>query len=236
MRSRPDPILILWDIDQTLVNIGSASRKLYEVAFRKATGHTLQVLADMAGRTERAIVTDTLALHGLSAHDEMLEVFYSRLAEAAQELRPTIIQEGRAMPGAEVALTAFTVEGFIQTVVTGNIRRIAEIKLESFGLDSYIDFEVGGYGSDGIDRATLVRLARQRSAAFYGQDFSANRTFVIGDTPHDIRGARDVGVRSVGVASGNSSIEALHKADADVVLPDLRNVAELRAAIVGDHG
>jgi phosphoglycolate phosphatase-like HAD superfamily hydrolase len=56
---------------------------------------------------------------------------------------------------------------------------------------------------------------------------------VIGDTPYDIKAARGVGVHSIGVASGGSTIEALKEAGADVVLPDLRDGTALRTAVFG---
>jgi len=54
---------------------------------------------------------------------------------------------------------------------------------------------------------------------------------VIGDTPHDIKGAHDAGVRAVGVGTGKSSLADLTAAGADAVLPDLTDAAALRWAV-----
>jgi phosphoglycolate phosphatase-like HAD superfamily hydrolase len=54
---------------------------------------------------------------------------------------------------------------------------------------------------------------------------------VIGDTPHDIQGAHDNGVRAVGVATGASNVAELQAAGADAVLPDLSDLGALRTAI-----
>ncbi|MGX1955023.1 M24 family metallopeptidase, partial [Streptomyces anulatus] len=47
--------------------------------------------------------------------------------------------------------------GIVQSVVTGNIRPVAEVKLQVFGLDTHIRFPYGGCGEDHDDRAELVR-------------------------------------------------------------------------------
>ncbi len=56
---------------------------------------------------------------------------------------------------------------------------------------------------------------------------------VIGDTPHDVKGAHDAGARAVGVATGASSAEELAAAGADAVLSDLTDIGALRAAVFG---
>jgi len=233
--SRREPTLILWDIDQTLVSIGTLARRLYEVAFLEVTGQVLGELAEMAGRTERAILADTLELHGVPTTAETLDALYEALAIAAHDLREDIACEGFALPGASAALRALAGDCVVQSVVTGNLRPLAVLKLEAFNLASYIDFDIGGYGSDSSDRASLIRLAWQRANDKHGIRFRAGRIFVIGDTPHDVRAARAVGVRAVGVASGASSVEELREAGAHTVLPDLRDSAILRT-IVGAGG
>ena len=65
MTSPPEPSLILWDIDHTLVRITGVSREIYAEAFRLVTGQPLRELADIAGPTERAIIVDTLILNAL---------------------------------------------------------------------------------------------------------------------------------------------------------------------------
>ncbi|WP_326680997.1 hypothetical protein [Streptomyces sp. NBC_01237] len=64
------------------------------------------------------------------------------------------------MPGAAAALAALAdMDGVVQSVVTGNIRAVAESKLQTFGLDTHIQFAYGGYGEDHDDRAELVHTA-----------------------------------------------------------------------------
>jgi phosphoglycolate phosphatase len=46
----------------------------------------------------------------------------------------------------------------------------------------------------------------------------------VGDHPGDVRAARTAGVHAVVVATGPTSVEALHAAGPDVVLPDLTHL------------
>ncbi|WP_405579210.1 HAD family hydrolase [Streptomyces sp. NBC_01190] len=220
------PSLILWDVDRTLVSFGGGtSRAIYERAFRQVTGKPLGELADMSGRTDRAITAETLRLNGIDEPEALFSDFYAALATAAEQLADRMREVGTVLPGAPEAIASCAAQGTVQSTVTGNIRPIAITKLTALGLGDGLDFTVGGYGDDGSDRADLVRLARQRASEKYGHGFPGTRTVVIGDTPHDIRGALDADALAIGVASGKSTSAELREAGADIVLPRLTNFA-----------
>ncbi|WNI15744.1 HAD family hydrolase [Actinacidiphila sp. ITFR-21] len=231
----PGPALVLWDVDHTLIRIGGGvSRALYEHAFREVTGRPLVALADMAGRTDRAITLETLRLNAVDRPERLLGGFYAALAEAAEALAGRMREVGEVLPGAREAVAAFAGRRAVQTAVTGNLRPVALAKLTALGMTGTVDLTVGGYGDDGSDRADLVRRARARAAGKYGFGFPGRRTIVIGDTPHDIRGAHDAGAFAVGVATGNTPAGALQAAGADIVLPSLTEHALLAHAVDGD--
>ena len=80
----------------------------------------------------------------------------------------------RAMPGAAAAIEALASAGTRQSVLTGNIRPLAELKLGLAGLGDHLDLDVGAYGDAHEVRAELVPVAR-RAAGGYGTDFPAGR-------------------------------------------------------------
>ncbi|WP_435173727.1 HAD family hydrolase [Actinacidiphila sp. bgisy145] len=223
----PASRLILWDIDHTLVRIGGGvSRSMYERAFQQVTGRPLGELADMSGRTDQAITTETLRLNGVDEPEALLADFYAALAAAAEQFTDRMREVGTVLPGAREAIASCTTRGAVQTAVTGNIRRIAEAKLAALGLGDGLDLSVGGYGDDGSDRADLVRQARKRASQKYGHDFAGAHAVVIGDTPHDVRGALDADALAVGVASGKNTSDELREAGAHIVLASLTEFAD----------
>lgn len=229
------PLLVLWDIDHTLVSITGVGREIYARVFERLTGRPLVHLAQMAGRTEQAILRETLILNGVEP-GASFDAFYAALEDVARSLEDRMRESGRVLPGVRDALVALQAEGAVQSLVTGNIPALAAMKLEAFGLDRFVDLEVGAYGDDDSDRAVLVRLAIERVEAKYGRGFKPEHAVVIGDTPHDVRGALDNGALAVGVATGSSDADELAAAGAHVVLPDLRDLKPLHVAVLTRRG
>ena len=83
--------------------------------------------------------------------------------------------------------------GVTQSVLSGNILPNAIIKLAVFGLDGFMDFEAGGYGSDDEERPALVAVAQRRAAIKYAELFTVSNTVLIGDTPRVRQRGRPAG-------------------------------------------
>jgi phosphoglycolate phosphatase len=248
-------LLVLWDVDYTLVSADGLGTRLYEVVFLEMFGRKLPRVAPKAGRTDRAIIADTLAMAGLDAPRERVDAFLATLA------RQVAVADGmnvrvRALPGASDAIAALAAGsggaagsgdtaagsgdaaagsggGIRQSVLTGNIRPLAALKLRQAGLNDHLDLDVGAYGDVHEVRAELVPVARLAASQAYGADFSGWSTVLVGDTPLDVEAALAAGARVVGVATGTYSQEELTAAGAHAVLPDLTDAARVRAAVTG---
>jgi phosphoglycolate phosphatase-like HAD superfamily hydrolase len=118
-----------------------------------------------------------------------------------------------------------------QSLLTGNVRPLAEVKLAPLGLTEHLDLDVGAYGNEHEVRAELVHLARKRAALAYGHEFGGEATVIIGDTPLDIGAGLVTGARTVGVATGSFTMDELVAAGARVVLPDLTDTDAVLAAV-----
>ncbi|GEC09641.1 haloacid dehalogenase [Streptomyces spinoverrucosus] len=186
--------------------------------------------AKIDGITESVIFRETAKLHGLTTDCTDFELFAQALAEEHVKRATELRERGHALPGAAAVLDALDADSVQQTVVSGNVRPVAEIKLQVFGLDQHILWELGAYGEDHDTRAALVRLSLQ------GAEATAAQTVLIGDTPADVQGAHANGVRVIAVASGRSDKAALRDAGAEVVLPDLRETALLVKLVRGMSG
>lgn len=222
-------LLVLWDLDYTLVSADGLGTRMYEVVFREMFGRELTAVADKAGRTDRAIVGDTLALAGVpvSAVDTFLGAL-SRLAVADAVPGPV-----RPLAGAAAAISALAAAGIRQSVLTGNIKPVAALKLERAGLRDHLDLDAGAYGDVHEVRAELVTAARAAATRVYGMDFPGSRTVLVGDTPLDVEAALATGARAVAVATGSYPAADLAAAGAHVVLPDLTDAGAVLAAVTG---
>jgi phosphoglycolate phosphatase len=146
-----------------------------------------------------------------------------------------VAERGRALPGAAAALAALAARrrAAVQSVLTGNVRPLAEAKLGALGLTGYLDLEIGAYGDHHENRAELVHLARRNAARAHRGDFGGDATVVVGDTPLDVSAAQAAGARAVAVATGTSSAADLAAAGADAVLADLSDTGAVLTAILG---
>ena len=209
------------------------TRAAYAEAFGTVAGRPLIQLPQMAGRSESEIFFDALALNGVDVvadgqAERLLEPFSAELASALQARSDELASQGQLLPGAADALAAVAkLDGAVQTVLTGNSRATALLKLRAFGLDGFVDFDIGGYGSEAYPKGTLLRVARQRAAEKHGVPFGEDVTVYVADSPRDVDAAHIGGARSLAVASGRVSAAELRDAGADAVLPDLADTAAL---------
>jgi len=233
-------LLVLWDIDYTLVEADGVGRRLYEMAFAELYGRPLAIApteVSMAGRTDRAISMDVLRLAGVPDPRGEVGRFEAALTRLAPAVADLVAATGRALPGAAAALTAIAAlagrAGPRQSVLTGNVRALAAAKLAPLGLAPLLNLDVGAYGDEHEVRAELVHLARRRSAAAYGRRFDGEGTVLVGDTPLDVHAAKATGARAVAVATGHFTAGQLAAAGADAVLADLTDTGQVLSAVLG---
>jgi phosphoglycolate phosphatase len=257
-------LLVLWDVDHTLIDAGGLSSHLYGMVFAELFGRELPQVAPMAGRTDRAIIVDTLTLAGIPDPRGHVPAFIDELTRQAPAFGERVRSRGRVLPGVPEALASLAAAataavvaspaslaaagagggggGLVrppvlvrQSVLTGNIRPLAEVKLGALGLGDPLDLDIGAYGDMDEVRAELVRVARTAAAAAGSgaADFEGEATVLVGDTPLDVAAALATGARAVGVATGDFTEAELAAAGAHAVLPDLSDTARVRAAIIG---
>lgn len=227
------PLLVLWDVDGTLIYNGGVSKQAYALGFELLTGQppTERVITD--GMTDTAIMRSLFERHGLELTPGVESRIANVMVEALACLLPELRERGHAMPGASEAIDALAdLPGVIQSVLTGNIAPNAYAKVAAFDLDSKLDFEVGGFGSDHEVRSKLVGAARDKVLSKYGIMFDPSKTVIIGDTLRDIEAGREGGARVIAVASGAFSKDQLSDGGADLVLPNLRDTDGLMTCLL----
>ncbi len=213
------------------------TRDAYVEAFPAVAGRPLLRLPQVAGRSESEIFFDALALNGADVSaggtaESLLEPFSAALAAALEARRDDLVSQGQLMPGAAAAVAAVAkLDGVVQTVLTGSSKSSAMLKLRAFDLDSFVDFDIGGYGSEAYPKGTLIRVARERAGVKHQVTFGEDATVYVADSARDVDAAKIGGARSLAVASGRASAAELRDAGADAVLPDLTDIAGVVALV-----
>ena len=230
----PDRV-ILWDIDGTLVEIGPTGASIFDIAIERVLGrHPGEHGVRMSGKTDPQIALEILVGSGLAEVEatehlpEVVRHLESELAGLEAEVRA----RGRVLPGVVDVLTTLAGDPSVhQSLVTGNLRPNAVVKLDAFDLLPLVDLETGAYGSDDADRLRLVPIALERAARLRGVDVDRARTWVVGDTPRDLACAREGGVRCLLVATGGASRDDLAACAPDALLDDLTDTAGVVAIL-----
>lgn len=227
------PPLVLWDIDGTLIRGSRATTEAFLSALR--TVYELEGelrRTDFGGKTDGEIVLEVLALHAVNEALalERLPQFAARYHELAQAALERLRGEVQVLPGVRTALAALHAAGAVQTLLTGNLRPTAEIKLKAANLDTAFRWDCGAFGSDDRVRDRLVAVAEAKTRVA-GLPF--DRTVVIGDTPRDVQCARAGSAWVVAVATGTYNLDALRSTHPDALLPNLSDTAATLQAIIG---
>ncbi len=124
------------------------------------------------------------------------------------------IFENQVYPGIPETLQRLKQKGFRICMATSKPEHYALQIAEYFQIDGYFDF-IGGSLMDGrrTKKADVIRYVLQECEV---QDKS--RVLMVGDREHDILGAKQVGIHSLGVLFGYGSREELEKAGAERIV------------------
>ena len=226
----------MWNIDLTLIDVGKVARDAFADAFRRVTGRPLAALPQMAGRSDTEIFFESLYLNDVPprmAEDAELLARYSHALETTFALRrDELARYGRLLPGAGAAVLAVAgVPGVVQTVLTGTIKPNAVCKLRSFGLDTALDLEIGGYGSDAYPRGSMLMRVRHQASEKYDAPVEHVPAVYVADSERDIEAAALGGARCIAVATGRATVAELRDAGADLVLTDLADTGQVLTAV-----
>ncbi|MBV9488963.1 MAG: HAD hydrolase-like protein [Verrucomicrobia bacterium] len=217
--------LFLFDLDGTLLTTDGAGR----AALKLASADVLGVDEDLndivvSGNTDSNICREILAKHRLPfAESTLNQLLGAYLARLVDQLK---VKPGRVLPGVVALLEFIGRTTAAKGLLTGNLRRGADLKLRTHNLSRYFDF--GAFGDDSFDRNNLGPIALGRAQARYKTRIVPADTYVIGDTPRDVACARAFDAKAVAVATGYYSMEELAETQPDFLWPDLSDLPEVR--------
>jgi len=214
-------MVVLFDIDGTLIDSGGSGTRSWRAAFEKLYG----VPADIgefssAGQTDPQVARETFrgVLDRDPEQDELSNLYAQYLLFLADDIWTSA--NYRVLAGVEPTLVRLGEAGATIGLVSGALEGAARTKLMPANLNRYFVF--GAYGTDSPDRGELTSRAIDKATRLHPQLTPAG-VFVVGDTPLDIAAARAAGAVSVGVASGAYSTDQLSDAGADHVMGSLED-------------
>lgn len=212
-------ILLLFDIDGTLISTGGKAFAALAEAFLQVVGKKAPVNGfSPAGKTDPQIFRQLLERAAIPPGEELL----SQLQATYLEMLPKHLRREnvRNLPGVDALLASLAQDPRVALgLLTGNLLPGARHKLELAGLWHF--FPVGAFGSDHPDRDQLLPFAVRRAESHFQQAFPFPQVVVVGDTPADVRCAHVWGAKVVAVAGNTTSPAALARANADAIIPSL---------------
>lgn len=132
------------------------------------------------------------------------------------------LYENEVYPGIPEMLDRLHAAGHTLIVATSKPTEFAERILAHFDLSQYFSF-VGGSTFDGSRSLKADVIAHVREE--YG--FDPASTVMIGDRKHDLIGAKESGLPSIGVSYGYGSIEELQKEDPLAIVNTVTELLQL---------
>lgn len=223
-------ILLLFDIDKTLIDRSECHHRAFSHAFQEVFQVNTDIdIINYHGKTDPQITCEVLKKEGLD--ENLIKKKLDEFKEALSSYFILNVKDDHIMvlEGVRDLLTELESQGILLGLITGNLESIARAKLKQVDLDKY--FKLGGFGSDNYHRPYLVSTALKRASQKYNFSPDNSPAFVIGDTPRDIKAGLENKTGTIGVSTGIYSPRELKDAGADFVLESLQYKKEFMGFI-----
>ena len=207
-------------------SVRNGAYKDYTIPVLEEVFGTSGRLAEMrvSGMTDLQIIFEALAESDVSQDQivAQVELVSRRITEEARRVTGNGVEFFQLLPGVRETLQVLHEHPRYRSgLLTGNIKPMAQLKMELMGLEQYFTLP-GAFGEESHIRRDLPALAADRIRNHLQIDLPPENFIVIGDTPNDIDCARHFGARAVAVGTGRFySDEEILACEPDAVLPDL---------------
>lgn len=206
---------ILFDLDGTLTDSGLGITGAAQYALR-------QMGIDVPDRKSLSYCV------GPPLTDVFMEKFGMTAEQASETLRhyrryygEKGLFENEVYPGMEELLQKLSAAGKKLIVATSKPEKFAVIILEHFGLARHFDLIAGASMDESRYRKNeVIRYALDRAKI---RDM--DKAVMVGDRKFDVEGAREFGIKCIGVTYGYGTKEELMEAGADFIAESVAEIA-----------
>ncbi|MFB3851763.1 MAG: HAD hydrolase-like protein [Acidobacteriota bacterium] len=167
--------LLLFDIDGTLLKPMGVGKRAFLKSLEKKFGKIKEPPNfTYDGLLDIEIVNKSLELMGAQAtEEEKKEILKDYVSNLKYELPQN--KKEWLCPNVPEILSKAEEKNFALSIVTGNIKEAAQIKLSSTGIDNY--FPTGAYGDDADERWKLIGIAKIKAEEHYNTFFDIKDVF-----------------------------------------------------------
>ncbi len=208
---------LLFDLDGTLTDpgIGITNSVQYALAKFNIFPKTREELFPYIGPP----LTDSFQnYHGLSPEESLQALAFYR-----EYFTHTGIFENTLFPGMTELLQNLRDAGYSLIIATSKPEEYTVRILDHFGLTPFFDFVAGNTLAE--ERPTKADVIRYICSHF--PEINEKNTLMIGDRHHDVEGAKENGIPTVGVSYGYGSSAELESAGAIAIADDLYSLFDI---------
>lgn len=215
---------VLFDIDGTLIRTGGAGVRAFEQTFEKEFGIPNAISSiNFSGRTDTSLVRQIFKLHGIDPNEENFTRFFTRYPQWLEHYLPRL--DGGVCEGVWEFIEQLQKlpQPPLLGLLTGNIKRGAELKLRHFKLWDL--FQIGGFADDHEERNQIAIYAHRRGSDHHKRELHGSEVVVIGDTPLDVACGKAIEAKVLAVATGQYSVPELQQSSPDWVVENLTRIS-----------
>jgi len=207
---------VLFDLDGTLTDPGLGITNSVAYSLKKF-GIEIEDRKELYKFIGPPLHDSFMKYYGFSEKEAETAIVYYR-----EYFRDTGIFENKVYDGIENLLKEIKTSGRKIILATSKPEEFAKRILVHFELDKYFDFAAG---------ATMDTSRSKKgdviAYALKGSGCSAENAVMIGDRLHDILGAKENGLASIGVLFGYGSREELENAGADYIAETVEDILKI---------
>jgi phosphoglycolate phosphatase-like HAD superfamily hydrolase len=231
---------VFWDIDGTLLLTARAGMIAWEEAYRASGDDRIFPPVRPDGMTDHQIAAWLLLGHPGpfgDVSDEVQQQADALVSAYASRLPQVLPQrQGRVLANVREALEGIDRDATLTSwVVTGNVEAGAVAKLRHYELAHFFAPAPGhplrGAFSARVEPRHAIVARAAAEARRLDPTLHLAEMLVVGDTPHDIEGARLAGVPTLALASNTHTIEELEAHRPWLTLPALPDSQAFRALL-----